>query len=119
MSLTKCDECGGEVASTAWTCPHCGVRHPGRSGASCLAEFCMGFFGFFFVIWLFVTCIETLPKGGDESMATTTPKADAATSQKKVVAKHPHKKKHQKRADEEDATAAEEVKLSDIEVPTE
>ncbi len=29
MALVKCKECGKEVASSAKTCPHCGIKEPG------------------------------------------------------------------------------------------
>lgn len=31
MSLVECRECGSEVASTASTCPNCGIARPNRS----------------------------------------------------------------------------------------
>jgi hypothetical protein len=41
MALAKCKECGSEVASSAPTCPQCGVSHPGRikTGFNFLAFF--------------------------------------------------------------------------------
>jgi len=42
MALTKCRECKKEVAKSAPTCPHCGVKNPGQhgvqisTGAGCL-----------------------------------------------------------------------------------
>jgi len=32
MSLTKCKECGKEIAGKADACPHCGISNPGYSG---------------------------------------------------------------------------------------
>lgn len=32
MALVKCRECGEQVSKTAKTCPHCGVKKPGRGG---------------------------------------------------------------------------------------
>ena len=31
MAMTICRECGGDVSTSARTCPHCGVKNPGMS----------------------------------------------------------------------------------------
>lgn len=41
MALVKCKECGKEVASSAKTCPHCGIKDPGF-GAKQKAGGCLG-----------------------------------------------------------------------------
>ena len=30
MAMTECRECGEEVSSKAKSCPHCGVKNPGK-----------------------------------------------------------------------------------------
>jgi len=30
MALTKCQECGKDISTTAQTCPHCGAKPSGR-----------------------------------------------------------------------------------------
>lgn len=32
MSLVKCKECGGQLSTTATSCPHCGAKTPKRRG---------------------------------------------------------------------------------------
>lgn len=32
MSLVKCKECGGQLSTTAISCPHCGAKTPKRRG---------------------------------------------------------------------------------------
>jgi len=34
MALKPCRECGGQVSTTANTCPHCGVKNPAKSSVS-------------------------------------------------------------------------------------
>lgn len=52
MALTKCKECGHEVASNAKTCPNCGVKYPG---------FALGWIGliiFFVLILIIIGAID-------------------------------------------------------------
>ncbi len=37
MAMTKCNECGGQMSTRAWACPHCGARVRSNKGAVLVA----------------------------------------------------------------------------------
>jgi hypothetical protein len=67
MALKKCRECGHEVASSAPTCPNCGVKGPGKksptisAGAGCLI----------ILVFLFILAIAMGDDGTSPSSSVT------------------------------------------------
>jgi hypothetical protein len=50
MALIKCEECGGQLSTRAWVCPHCGARVRTNRAAAVIAGalvLLMGAVGFY------------------------------------------------------------------------
>ncbi len=52
MALTKCKECGKEVATSAKACPYCGVKNPGVSAKDMIVAVLV----IVFIGWLVTQC---------------------------------------------------------------
>lgn len=68
MALIKCPECGKDVSSTTYRCPHCGfmVKVPERSAIGKVFEFIFGAFNFVMAL-LFISMFFGLIGSGDGS----------------------------------------------------
>ncbi len=71
MALTNCRECGQQVARRAASCPHCGVKAPGKSRLGTATS--LG------IVFLFVMLVATLSSSGRDDLAPGTQSAPTQT----------------------------------------
>jgi len=74
MAVGKCKECGGQVASSAKACPHCGAKVPKK----------VGVLGWLFVLFVVLPIAWSIGSGSnkvDEKVASSRPSAPAAPAE--------------------------------------
>lgn len=71
MALIKCPECGKDVSSTTYRCPHCGymVKTPERTAIGKIFEFVFGAFNFVMVLLFFSMFFGLIGSGDGAGVA--------------------------------------------------
>ena len=87
MALKPCRECGEEVSTDAKTCPHCGVRYPGKPlGASPGALGCVTLLA---IVVFLGMCGQCLDRSPDPSTSTTQPASTILPVIESFLSAHP------------------------------
>ena len=79
MAMTKCRECGKDVSSSASSCPHCGIKHPGGERVGCVLG------TLFLLSVLFVALIVVAKCSGGSDTVYSPPPVDLSYGAKQLV----------------------------------